>query len=553
MQQAGAKPNLRLTAAAARQALRTHRDRQKYLLEVAFALLGLVVAAAIGIMFTFGAGSKFNMGWIFAFLIMPVTAGSVLLLASRALGRQRNRLALRLVRHGGRLCLECQSPLPKATASGVRMRKPCCDESLDQLEGGILIETWLAGLAGVDRSFAVNPSTPFMSKPTLLGLPRRIALQMLGGLAIVVMFPLLLGTLAVVSSSAPFSFESLLIEVIASLRISVIFVLVLVGSNLISVGLGRRIDRGQFCASCGYRWKPRSAPRCPECGASWNRPGQRTLGRPERNPWLTLVGFVVLSLSVWAMFWTSLSSGPRLVPTGLLLRQAEFGAVYCPRVDALAERTLTPEERREFSLRSIEAFEALLSERTRGTDPHKFNLRGITWLEAELAGAHGPTDPALLARARSLIAPLAATIKDQELILEGDGLHTPLSIRPGATLLLAVERPEFMPLAPGAGFKPSRLWGDPIDGAGVPVNLARSGTALSYSVDRNWDWRRITVRLDRPSAPGRYLVTVRHWVIVEPGHETRVNLNDQGAIAPRVGGWAERYEHRLLLEVPADR
>jgi len=239
-----------------------------------------------------------------------------------------------------------------------------------------------------------------------------------------------------------------------------------------------------------------------------------------------------------------------LLPSSMLIANIDYRASYCPRARTVVDRTLTAPERRDFALRTIAALEGLFDDLSRGVENASVNYSAVEWLAAEVNGVHGPVDPKIASLARSLMVPLEASAIDRGIRLEGRGTYTPLRSG-GGTLLIAVEVPDITPLAESAtALPPSRRWGDPIGVDPSPVDLARSGRAHEFAVDKEGEWRRVDVPFDMPTLPGRYLVRICHWIVFDPmGSLRSVEIRDGVVVAP-IGGWAERYEHRFVIEVP---
>jgi len=592
----------------ARGAIGRFRDGQRTLSRI---LLLLLSACAIGVLLLFVLTSV--PAW-WRLVVLGFVGILVFSLASATIGVRfrialRKRIARKLIRSHGSLCVTCRAPLPVERPLPPSVTRACCRETGELFSHAELqewwerrIETpnpWWSSWDGWDSWRQVRQwpqwANPYGSATPLTSAAsrRRLIVICVGTAGVMLAAPLAFGLLRAFTSGQPITLDRFLIDALSQLPQFAGLAAVMIGFHLTVMGLGWRVERGPFCAKCGYRWREGAAPHCPECGAAWNAKNGRRLHRTRLNPAILMTGVLLAAVGFISAFSTAmLAHRATLVPTSMLLASANLRASYCPHVSVLVDRSLTGAERSYFATLIMEEFHSMLiaynapiaaaggrpidsrDARYEGPD---HNYRAMAWLADEITGAHGAVDPALASYGRSLIAPLAAYLVTpgangsgstsasiggpgsagappaKVLRLEGRTTHSPLrSATKFRDLRFAVEEPSIEVIS-SAETEPteSRRWGDPIDPAINPRPIARSGELYDFRVDRDSDWLRIEVPVERPIAPGRYVVCVRHWVIFDPaGSSLRpppiVGLNGQVTIPP--GGWAERYEHRFVIE-----
>jgi len=560
----------RLSAARARDALAGFRrwQRRQVWIALSIAAAGVIGAA---LLFAFLGGRLQPHRATLSFFAVVIALSVVFGIGVswlQLLGRRR--VARALLRANGSLCPACRAVLPTERPLPKSVTRACCIEASELLSHDELQRWWEQWLAAPAIRWASVSSRAGGSRLLPAGSPRRrIAVMAAWTIGVFTVVPVLFAVPKSLGAGGSWSFEYLFVEILSALPSYLAMAIGLIGINLITIGLGWSVERGPFCAKCGYRWREGASGNCPECGADWNAAAGRKLHRSRRSNPVLVAGALLTVLGGFAVFGSIMPTRGALVPTNMLLANGDFRTSYCPRVEALMKRTLTRAERRALALLTIEALEALLDDLAAGAKSEELNINfsASQWLAAEIGGAHGPTDADLQSRARSLLAPLNASIVDGALRLEGRSKYTMLNPGAGSSLTIAIEEPQIEPLVDAIGDRqiegladpldgtehaeqPSRRWGAAIDSSERPGTIVRSGEAFTFAVGSDWEWRRTDVPIALPAKPGRYLVRVRHWVILDPTRGSRPLLDAEGRVAVPPGGWVERYEQRLIIEVP---
>lgn len=560
------------TAESVRRGLAAHRAQRRRALIVAFSILATLLALFVVLSLLAGRSDPWSSRTPMMFVVIAVLVVATVTITLHLQWRRARRIARSLIRHDGSICLWCHAPLARERPRPPSdVHRQCCQETTELFTDEELRRWWAQWLTHANRRVKATAFAeewnPLIARPRS---SRRLRSIALGALPLMVLIPLLFAVFPVIFSRRPLSFEAVAIEALVSLPNYAGMLFLMVGINAIVVGVSWRFERGPFCAKCGYRWQPSAQTTCPECGSNWSTPAGRRLHRVRRHVAMIATGGALIVMFIaWTFGGYGLKQQATLVPTGMLLSNADFATIYCPRVEALANRSLDTVERRAMALGTIEALEAALKDPSRAVTTGA-NYTALRWLSAEISGVRGPVDAEVCARARSLMAPLSLSIVQESdapggsatLRLEGVGIHTPLSAGAGGSLRLAVERPSIEPIESSvvqgsdtalARGLVARPWGDPIDAPMAPVGFVRHGPTTEFAVAQQWLHLRIDIPIALPQAAGRYLIRVCHWVILDPAPGASAIVGPNGSVIVPQGGWAERYEHRMLFEVPQSR
>jgi len=286
--------------------------------------------------------------------LFAVLAGILIASFALLIWRVRTELSLlaRVPKHDGFICPRCRSKLPRELVEG---SCPRCAASYTQDR---LQSYWTDYALEPQRLRPWVATAPWREKLNDFArrAPTSVRIQAAGSLAVLILWLALIGLAGISSVTSVTSGLPLILAVL------------LPGpAGALLARYRCRIGQSRHCAQCGYQRAPQGhdPERCPECGASWKKPGGTVEGAPARNKRDLIVGCSLMAVSAALMFtymmplfggraWTM-----RVVPASTLIRSTVTARGFASDEWAeLQRRQLTPEQ-------TIELAEGLLERRLR--------------------------------------------------------------------------------------------------------------------------------------------------------------------------------------------